>query len=107
MECHDGRSEVFCNNLVLGFIYLQFLAEYFGQDCSFKRCPGGDDPVTKVVETECSGVVAAGGFGTGANGNKCHVDCSNRGICDYTTGTCTCFKGYYSADCSLTSELAV
>ena len=74
-------------------------AEYFGQDCSFKRCPGGDDPVTKVDETDCSGVVAAGGFGTGANGNKCHVDCSNRGICDYMSGVCTCFPGYKGAHC--------
>ena len=40
-------------------------------------------------------------------GNLCHNDCSNRGICDYTTGTCTCFTGYYSSNCALTSALAL
>ena len=33
------------------------------------------------------------GINAGASGNLCHVDCSNRGVCDYSKGTCTCFKG--------------
>lgn len=75
------------------------LAEYFGNGCELKRCPSGDDPATVVDETDCSGVVAAGGYGTGASGNKCHVDCSNRGICDHTIGLCTCFPGYTGGNC--------
>ncbi|KAG5191942.1 hypothetical protein JKP88DRAFT_274931 [Tribonema minus] len=31
--------------------------------------------------------------------NKCHLDCSGRGVCDFTTGACRCFKGYASSNC--------
>jgi hypothetical protein len=77
------------------------LSEYFGVDCSFKRCPTGNDPVTPADETDCGGVVAAGALGTGAVGNVCHVDCSNRGICDYMSGICTCFPGYTTSNCGV------
>ena len=43
-------------------------------------------------KTTSSGVVTA-------NGNKCHVDCSNRGVCDYVLGKCTCQDGYYGDNC--------
>ena len=39
-------------------------------------------------------------------GNKEESTCSNRGLCDYTTGICKCFRGYYSDDCSLQNALA-
>jgi hypothetical protein len=35
----------------------------------------------------------------GASGNLCHVDCSNRGICDHSTGVCACFAGSYGEAC--------
>lgn len=35
----------------------------------------------------------------GRYGNLCHVDCSNRGICDYRTGKCTCFTGSWGVAC--------
>jgi len=82
-------------------------SEWFGPACSFKRCPSGDDPTTSIDESDCGGKTAEGGVGVGLSGNLCHNDCSNRGICDYTTGTCTCFTGYYSTNCALTSELAL
>ena len=28
-------------------------AEYFGADCSLRHCPGGDDPMTSLDETNC------------------------------------------------------
>jgi len=81
--------------------------EWFGPDCSYRHCPSGDDPQTlTVTETDCHGVTAAGGKGIGSTGNLCHVDCSNRGICDYKTGLCSCFEGYYTYNCGTISALA-
>jgi hypothetical protein len=31
-------------------------------------------------------------------GTKEYVECSNRGVCDRSTGTCSCFRGYTSSD---------
>jgi len=35
------------------------------------------------------------------------AECSNRGICEHTTGLCTCYPGYTSDSCSVLSSLAV
>ena len=67
--------------------------EWFGPDCSLRRCPTGDDPFTHGVdETDCSNQTLPSGVVT-KNGNKCHVDCSNRGLCDHALGVCKCFDG--------------
>ncbi|CAN0384478.1 unnamed protein product, partial [Pylaiella littoralis] len=42
----------------------------------------------------------------GLAGNLCQVDCSNRGACDYETGLCECYTGYYGYNCGLQSVLA-
>lgn len=76
-------------------------AEFFGADCSLRHCPSGDDPDTAEDETDCTGVVAEGGQGVGKPGNKCHVDCSNRGTCDFKTGVCKCFAGYWGENCGI------
>jgi len=39
-------------------------------------------------------------------GSKENVECSNRGLCDYSSGLCKCFKGYTDFDCSLQNSLA-
>merc|ERR1711964_885518 len=35
-----------------------------------------------------------------------NTECSSRGMCDYDTGVCNCFRGYRLADCSGQSALA-
>jgi hypothetical protein len=80
--------------------------EWFGPNCGLQRCPSGDDPMTGADEMDCGGVVAEGLTGTGATHNLCHLDCSNRGVCDYITGNCNCFAGYYGANCGKRDALA-
>jgi hypothetical protein len=76
------------------------LSEFFGPSCEFRRCPSGDDPNTiSVNETDCSGISQTGGIDLGLPGNICHIDCSNRGICDYMTGICQCFHGFGGSNC--------
>jgi hypothetical protein len=79
-------------------------AEYFGTTCEKRRCPSGDDPNSRLIdETDCEGIAQTGGQvglrEQGQAGNKCHVDCSNRGKCNYDTGVCTCFSGFIGENC--------
>ena len=37
----------------------------------------------------------------GESGNLCHVECSNRGLCNENTGACGCFDGYVGEACEL------
>lgn len=65
-------------------------AGFRGADCSLVECPSGGDPLG-----------GAGGFGLdGENNLVAARDCSGRGVCDYSSGTCDCFKGYYGEACS-------
>ena len=57
-----------------------------GADCSQRECPSGPDPMK--------------GDG-GAEG----MDCSGRGLCDYTKGSCACFKGFFGERCEELSTL--
>ena len=36
----------------------------------------------------------------GEVGNKCYVECSNRGTCNHKTGVCTCYLGSVGASCN-------
>jgi hypothetical protein len=74
-------------------------AEYFGPGCERRHCPSGNDPATSVDETDCFNSTAKGGIAIGERGNLCHVDCSNRGDCDYDTGMCICHLGFTGHNC--------
>lgn len=80
------------------------LGEYFGTYCQYRRCPSGDDPSTPENELDCHNKSQTSGTGIGSVGNLCHIDCSNQGTCDYTTGTCKCYPGYAGAACNILSK---
>ena len=42
-----------------------------------------------------------------SRGQKESSQCSDRGVCDRTTGLCTCFKGYTGESCSTQNSLSV
>ena len=83
--------------------------EWFGADCSLRHCPTGDNPRTEGDETDCEGVSPPGpqSLRIGDAGNKCHVDCSEQGVCNYKTGQCQCFNGYFGLNCNINDALAV
>jgi hypothetical protein len=85
------------------------LSEYFGPGCTKRRCPSGNDPLTTADETDCNGKSSNGASTTaptGASGNLCHIECSNRGSCDHKSGLCSCFNGYIGSACQTMSALA-
>jgi len=41
----------------------------------------------------------------GADGGAQGMDCSGRGLCDYTVGTCACFRGFFGSRCEQQSTL--
>lgn len=49
-----------------------------GYDCSLRTCAFGDDPITPTVVE--------------------NLECSNRGLCDRSLGSCTCFAGFGASD---------
>ncbi|KDO28907.1 hypothetical protein SPRG_05778 [Saprolegnia parasitica CBS 223.65] len=59
---------------------------YRGPDCSLKECPSAADVL----------------LGYGATEGR---DCGGRGTCDYVTGDCQCFPGYYGTTCGFQSTV--
>ena len=62
-------------------------AGYRGPDCSLKECPSGDDTLE------------------GHGGSKGRA-CSGRGSCDYESGQCVCYTGFYGHRCQSMTVLA-
>merc|ERR1711988_115825 len=61
-------------------------AGYRGPSCEFQECLPGADPLD--------------GYG-----NEAGRDCSGRGLCDYGSGTCNCFSGFYGTRCQYQTTL--
>jgi len=59
-----------------------------GPDCSMIDCPSGTDPLG----------------GKGSEGGRV---CSSRGNCDFSTGECTCYKGYFGTSCNMQRNQAM
>lgn len=61
-------------------------AGYRGPACDLQECPSNADPLD--------------GYG-----NEAGRDCSGRGKCDYSTGTCSCFAGFFGTSCTKQTTL--
>jgi hypothetical protein len=85
---------------------------------TFKSNPGNLEPITIVRSagkaatknnqdgTTCAIAAITLAYGATIEGNYEESTCSNRGVCDYGTGLCKCFKGYTTDDCSVQNALA-
>ncbi|CAM9645514.1 unnamed protein product, partial [Hapterophycus canaliculatus] len=62
-------------------------AGFRGPDCSLQECPSGTDVM-------------------GGDGSSEGRDCSGRGVCDYLTGLCGCFLGFYGTMCEYQTILS-
>lgn len=57
-----------------------------GPSCELVECPSDHDPM----------------HGEGSVNGR---DCSGRGICDYSSGMCECFSGFYGTSCNMQTAL--
>lgn len=71
---------------------------------TFTGNPGSQDGKLKIVNYGDAREDTA--VANDATGTKTNEECSARGLCDYETGICKCFRGYRLADCSGQSALA-
>jgi len=60
---------------------------YRGPDCSLQECPTGPDVLL-------------------GEGNERGRDCSGRGLCNYDSGLCQCFSGFFGTRCQFQTVLA-
>jgi hypothetical protein len=56
--------------------------------------PTGNIPLLRLVSSQIDYAVVT----EFVKGTKEYAECSNRGICDYSSGVCYCFVGYGSSD---------
>lgn len=65
------------------------------------HCPSGwDRKYQNENSTDCFNVTTGSASrATGMPGSLCYQECSNQGICDYSTGVCNCFKGRWGGSC--------
>jgi hypothetical protein len=79
-----------------------FVSEWFGADCSLRRCPSDYDRKYQLSNfTDCYNVLVPGSLTDtrGQEGALCHQECAGQGTCDYTTGDCKCYEGRWGRAC--------
>jgi hypothetical protein len=69
---------------------------------TFTKNPG-DIPELSVYD---KGALTDADVSEAVKGTKVASECSGRGLCDYETGLCKCFRGYRLANCSNQHALA-
>ena len=106
---HDVMHGCLCDSAwPVGYEAGQYqLGEYFGPDCSLRRCPTGNNPYSNVYQMDChlmtqfpnGSIIKHGGHFEGRQGNLCLLECSGRGVCNHLTGACKCFDGSWGDAC--------
>lgn len=83
---------------------------WFHDDKTRWSCTNGYSSATD----QCSGSNAINGYVSGlvdfaetTQGNKFNTVCSDRGICDYSSGLCKCFAGHTDVDCHVQNSLSM
>ena len=80
-------------------------AGFRGPDCSLQECPSDYDPLFGCGGGECNEGTTDDDSNACPNQNDsdCSTneqrDCSGRGICDYESGICKCFSGFFGEAC--------
>jgi len=80
-------------------------AGFRGPDCSLQECPSDFDPLYGCGGGQCNaGTTDNGGTNCpNLNNSDCSTneqrDCSGRGVCDYESGICKCFSGFFGEAC--------
>jgi hypothetical protein len=85
----SGHGHCGSNNKCNCFTGIDGHPTWTGTDCSLRHCPTATAWVTQHI----------------INANDMHptVECSNKGMCDRTTGECQCFPGYDGLACQRTA----
>merc|ERR1712100_969124 len=99
VSANDAHPLVECSNKGLcdrSTGECQCFENYDGIACERTVCPNAcnEAGVCFTEKQLASGADVLKGYG-----NEAGRDCSGRGICDYTDGTCQCFVGYYGTRC--------
>jgi len=104
-----------------------------GPDCSLQECPSDFDPLNGCGGGRCNNggfyqnragtwticpnrATVSNAIGAQTNLNQYEIDtsdcltgeqrdCSGRGICDYSTGSCKCFSGFFGESCNIQTVL--